>query len=195
MKLSRDELNFQENLGLEDDLDRLNMKESIEDGYNSQKDSGESSGFGMFGGNRKKSEYDSPEMKDATGAFKNLKWKVNYLVGRDGKTPCLTHRFIFNQNTVILNLYHPDVKELVKLSGKAPKLTGHWAVAMCLTDDSRILSFLSSESREDLLLADAMIKVNASNESKATFKENEFNKMRKSMRDLLRNAGFNFGLN
>ncbi|MBU2650990.1 MAG: ATP-binding protein [Bacteroidetes bacterium] len=192
LKLSKEEIDFQQNLGLADDILRLNKGKSSFEQYDRM---GESDGFGLFGGQGKISDYGTPEQKDAAKAFNNLTWKVNYLVSRDGKTPCLTHRFIINQNTVILNLHHPDVKELVNLTATAPKLAGHWAVAMCLTEDNRILSFLSAESREDLLLIDAMIKANTSSDSASILKVKEFKKMRKSIRDLLKDSGFDFGLN
>lgn len=192
IKLSKEEINFMDNLGFEDDILKVDKKESsfeLFDGFE------ESDGFSIFRREGKKSEFDSPEMNKAADIFRILKWKVNYLVSRDGKTPCLTHRFIINQNTVVLNLYHSDIKNLVKLSAKAPRLIGHWAVAMCLTEDNRILSFLTAETREDLLLMDAMLKVNATNESKTKLKTDEFKKMRKSIQDLLRDSGFDFGSN
>ncbi len=90
----------------------------------------------------------------------SLKWRVNYLVHRDGKTPCKTHRFILQGDTVVLNLNHSEVQKLMGLSEKDPNLAGHWATAMCLGDESRIfLDHIMPETREDLLMLDAMCKV------------------------------------
>ena len=98
---------------------------------------------------------------DAKLELEDIIWRVNYLVGKDGQTPNLSHRFLFQKNTVILNLNHPDIKELVYFSGENPKLAGHWAVALCLLDEKNILSHISAEAREDLLLLDAMAKAGA----------------------------------
>jgi hypothetical protein len=87
-----------------------------------------------------------------------LKWRGNYLVGRDGRTPCLSHRFLFRNSTVVLNLYHPDVEELVRLSQRSPDLASHWALAMCISEENRILPHLSPQAREELIMLDAMAK-------------------------------------
>jgi hypothetical protein len=194
-KLSKEEKDFMENLGLADDIFNLNKKKSPIESFDGFGGFEGSEGFGFFNDKENRLKYDSPEINESARAFRNLKWRANYLVGRDGKTPCMTHRFLINHNTVIMNLFHPDVKELVKLSATAPMLIGHWAVAMCLTEDNRILSFLSAESREDLLLMDAMLKVNSTNESKTKNRVNEFKKMRKSISNLFRDSELNFGLN
>jgi hypothetical protein len=90
-----------------------------------------------------------------------LKWRVSYLVQRDGKTPCRSHRFLVKGKTVVVNLYHPDVIRLLQLTEKAPALAGHWGLAMCLTDTNKILPHLTPAAREDLILADAMAKCGA----------------------------------
>lgn len=192
VKLSKEELAFQANLVLSIDVNKSKQKLSPS---NKMPGNGESDGFGFGGSLRRKSPYVNTETREAANAFKNLSWKVNYLVGRDGKTPCLTHRFIVNGNIVILNLYHPEIKELIKLSATAPMLAGHWAVALCLTENNRILSFLSAESREDLLFVDAIMKVNAGTECKTPLKKKEFKKLEDPIRDLLRDSGFDFDLN
>jgi hypothetical protein len=92
----------------------------------------------------------------------SLKWRVNYLVHRDGKTPCKTHRFILRGGRVVLNLNHSEVHKLVALSEKNPNLAGHWATATCLGDESNILlDHIMPETREDLLMLDAISKVGA----------------------------------
>jgi len=91
----------------------------------------------------------------------SLKWRVNYLVHRDGKTACKTHRFILRGDTVVLNLNHSEVQKLVALSEKDPNLAGHWATAMCLGDESRILEHITPETREVLLMLDALCKMEA----------------------------------
>ena len=149
-----------------------------------------------FGGKSSGKDYDATqEIKNAGEAFRQLSWKVNYLVGKDGISPAKTHKFILKENTVVLNLFHPEVKNLVTLSTKAPKLAGHWAVAMCLTEDNRILSSLTSETREDLLLIDAMAKVNSRDAQKPNINKSEIKKIRRSLWDLLRGGDSSFGLN
>ena len=92
----------------------------------------------------------------------SLKWRVNYLAHRDGKTACKTHRFILRGDTVVLNLNHSEVQKLVAFSEKNPNLAGHWATAMCLSDESRILlDHIMPETREALLMLDAISKVGA----------------------------------
>jgi hypothetical protein len=94
-----------------------------------------------------------------------LEWRVNYLVGRDGRTPCDTHRFLLKNNqVVVLNLYHPDIRDLVSLADRNAPLAGHFGLALCLTEDGRLLKHLTPEAREDLLVADAVAKCGARDE-------------------------------
>ncbi len=108
------------------------------------------------------------EMQKASQDIKDLVWRVNHLVECDGKTPCLRHRFMVKGNDVILNLHHPDVKRLVELSQNMPALAGHWAVAMCITENSSLLPHITREAREDLLLLDAMAKLTQGSPRKRT---------------------------
>jgi hypothetical protein len=85
-----------------------------------------------------------------------LKWRVNYLVQKDGSTPSRTRRFLLSGKEVVLNLYHDEVRQLLRLSEFAPSLAGHWALCMCLTDENRFMRHLSAETREELILLDAM---------------------------------------
>jgi len=86
----------------------------------------------------------------------SISWQVNYLVEKDGKTPSTANRFIFKNNTVILNLYNSDIQRLVQISETAPALSGHYALAMCLAENGKILPYLTAEAREELILMDAM---------------------------------------
>jgi hypothetical protein len=194
-KLSQEEINFETNLGFDDDFYHINKKSRFEQDFDGSNLFGEAAGFGFSDSNNYLSEFDQPDVKKVIDAFKQLRWRANYLVTRDGKTPCITHRFLVDGYDIILNLYHQDVKDLVLLSVVAPKLAAHWAVAMCLSDENKILSYLSSESREDLMLADALIKAAAPAESNAVKDNAELVKMRNSIRILLRNSGFDFGRN
>jgi histidine kinase/DNA gyrase B/HSP90-like ATPase len=99
------------------------------------------------------------EGMSAASDLASLKWRVSYLVHRDGKTPCRTHRFILRHNAVILNLNHPEVKRLIRFSEEDAALAGHWATAMCLCDESRVLDHITPEKRDDLLMLDAIGKV------------------------------------
>jgi len=96
------------------------------------------------------------ESRQARTELKNIKWKVNYLVDRDGRTPNLTHLFLLKNNLIILNLNHEEIRKLLNLSMSAPALAGHWAMAICLSEGDSILKHLTPEAREDLLLIDAM---------------------------------------
>ena len=99
------------------------------------------------------------EMQNAAQDIEDICWRVNHLVERDGVTPCLRHRFMVKGDDVILNLYHPDIKQLVELSRHLPALAGHWAVAMCITENSSLLPHITRAAREDLLLIDAMARL------------------------------------
>ena len=101
------------------------------------------------------------EIKKANMELENIGWRVSKLVERDGETPCTTHLYLFNHNTIVLNLYHPQIKQLVRLTEVNPILAGHWAMAICLLDDKNILPHVSPETREDLLLLDAMVRANS----------------------------------
>ena len=97
--------------------------------------------------------------KDAFGHYRDLaafKWRLSHLVQKDGKTACKTKRFLLKGKEVILNLHHEEVELLLRLSEKAPALAAHWAVSMCLTDGAEFMGHLSAETREELILLDAM---------------------------------------
>jgi hypothetical protein len=96
----------------------------------------------------------------ANSELNDLTWRLGYLVMRDGKTPCLAHRFLYNSNreSVVLNLYHPEIQQLVVLSERHPELASHWALAYCMTGEGRILKHIPAEMREDILLLDAISK-------------------------------------
>ena len=99
------------------------------------------------------------EAAQAQSDLAAIEWKVNYLVGNDGRSPCRTHRFLVRDDTVVLNLNHPEIARLFTLADHHPTLAGHWGLAIALTDPSqRILPHLSHEAREDLLVADAVAK-------------------------------------
>jgi hypothetical protein len=83
-------------------------------------------------------------------------WRLGHLVNKDGQTACRKKRFLVDRASVVLNLYHKEVDLLLKLSEKAPALAAHWAVCMCLTEGNLLMSHLSDETREDLLMLDAM---------------------------------------
>jgi len=188
-RLTEQDLKFQKGLGIDLEVLKNNLEPDPEKGQKASKN------WGSTGKSRIDLEDIPREIKDAGNDFGKLKWKVNYLVGNDGKKACKTHRFIVMNDTVILNLYHPDVKKLVKLSLVAPKLASHWAVAMCLTEDNRILSHLSSEKREDLLVLDALSKVDSSEQNDDKMNREELNRMKRSMWKTLRDQRFDFSEN
>lgn len=98
------------------------------------------------------------EVKTAKEGLLDIVWKVNYLVERDGITPCIRKKFMFRNNTIILNLYHSDIKEFVQMATLNPGLAAHWAIAMCLAD-KKVLPHISDEAREDLLIIDAITRL------------------------------------
>ncbi|OGL43899.1 MAG: hypothetical protein A2161_13280 [Candidatus Schekmanbacteria bacterium RBG_13_48_7] len=104
------------------------------------------------------------EAKIAEKDFSDLTWRVNYLVERDGVTPCDRRKFIYRGSVITLNLFHPEVKEFVHLSTLNPNLAAHWAMALCLAE-KKILSHISPEAREDLLMYDAMTRVRRNQEN------------------------------
>ena len=117
----------------------------------------------MVSGNRrmmKLSDYTgiSEEARTANRDLLDLVWKVNYLVERDGVTPCMRKKFMFRNNTIILNLYHSEIKEFVQMATLNPNLAAHWTMAMCLADN-KILPHISEETREDLLIIDAITRL------------------------------------
>lgn len=87
--------------------------------------------------------------------FSSLIWKVSYLMERDGITPCKSRKFMFREGRVVLNLFHSEIRQFIELSCINPKLAAHWAMAMCLSD-MKLISHITPEAREDLLLLDAM---------------------------------------
>lgn len=102
------------------------------------------------------------EIRQSFRDLASLRWRVGYLVGNNGVTPCRTHYFIIKQGTtIVLNLHHPEVGQLVALSERDPALAGHLALALCLTaSHGKILPQLTPDTREDVILADAIAKCN-----------------------------------
>lgn len=114
----------------------------------------------------------------------SLAWKVNYLVERDGKTSCYSRKFLITDRKIILNLFHPEIRQFVELSSSNARLAAHWAMAMCLSDP-KLLPHITPDAREDILLIDAMSRINADGD----FIENrEFASTNKSFMDFLRNC-------
>jgi hypothetical protein len=100
----------------------------------------------------------SEEARTANRDLLDLVWKVNYLVERDGVTPCLRKKFMFRNNAITLNLYHSEIKEFIQMATLNPNLAAHWTMAMCLADN-KILPHISEETREDLLIIDAITRL------------------------------------
>lgn len=134
-----------------------------------------------------------PEVEDYIGIceearlaeqdFRYLKWKVNYLVERDGKTPCYSRFFLLKEGRIILNLYNPEIRKLVEISCINPKIAAHWAFALCLSDP-KLLPHITPDAREDLLLIDAMGRIESDlnvliNKSEMDFDYIEFIRNRK----------------
>jgi hypothetical protein len=110
------------------------------------------------------------EAKTAERDLTDIVWKVNYLVEKDGVTPCRRKKFMYRNDTITLNLYHNEIREFVHLAMVNPNLAAHWAMAMCLADNN-ILPHISPEAREDLLIIDAMTRVENNQVSVGDVKE------------------------
>jgi len=102
----------------------------------------------------------SQESRQARCDLEHVSWRVNYLVERDGTTPCKSQKFLYKDSCVVLNLYHPEVDKLLTMSASLPALAGHWALALCLEGDKKILPHLTPEGREDLMRLDALVRSN-----------------------------------
>ncbi len=153
-KLGKMELTFQENLGFHPEA----LINSSLDTISSDSEPGGMGGMERFTELKERGFLETlcEESFEAQGELGRLSWKVSYLVERDGKTPNETRQFLQKDNVIILNLFHKRVKQLLKVSQKAPALAGHWAMAMCISEGNNILKHLTPEAREDLLLLDAM---------------------------------------
>jgi hypothetical protein len=90
----------------------------------------------------------------------SLLWRVGYLVERDGKTPCYSRKFLIRDMKIILNLFHPEIRQFIELSSVNARLSAHWAMAMCLSD-TKLLAYITPDAREDILLIDAMSRISA----------------------------------
>ncbi|MBN1895675.1 hypothetical protein JW906_14375, partial [bacterium] len=149
-ELSDQEKRFEQNLGIHPNARRIQQRDDEDSGPAlSEADMQRLSGVGA-------------EVKEAFQEVGKLVWKVNYVVERDGRTPCRNRRFFIRQNRVVLNLYHEEIRNLVELSVKSPflaSLAGHWAVAMCLVENRQILPHLTPETREDMMVVDGMSKL------------------------------------
>lgn len=101
----------------------------------------------------------SDNFSRAREEFKKFKWKLKYLLENDNKTPCTRLKFTLKNDTVTLNLYHPEISKLSILSEQYPELAGHFAMAICLTENNKALSHVAADIREDLILLDAMARI------------------------------------
>lgn len=99
------------------------------------------------------------ELDNANLQLQNIKWRVSRLVEKD-YSPCKSRLYLFQKNTIILNLYHTKIAELVALSDFNPALAAHFANALALLDKQSVLPDVNPETRESLLLVDAMSRVN-----------------------------------
>lgn len=115
------------------------------------------------------------ESMQAIEDLRDMKWGVNYLMDRDGETPCNTHMFIYRRGKIVLNLYHQEVQHLIELSKQAPALAGHWATALCLSDKRNVLPHLSDDVREDLLTVDAMLRAGEMGVDNPNFEDEDMN--------------------
>jgi hypothetical protein len=98
-------------------------------------------------------------ISSAETELRKIVWKTSYFMERDIKTPCTRLKFSYKNNAITLNLFHPEINQLLKLSEKSPALAAHWAMSLCLAEESKALGHFSPESRDTLLFLDALSKV------------------------------------
>ena len=187
-ELTEQQKTFEKNLGFHpglfspENVDLLDDIDDIDDGsMDSDSDPDDDSfiGQGFFN-----------EVEEACQDLSKLKWKASFLVEKDFKTPSQTHLFIYSNNTVILNLYHPLIAKLVELSSITPKLAGHWGVSLCLEDGRNVFPYLSADTREELLMLDGIAKLSEGRASKKLEQDRKafkqvFNNFKKNLNDSL----------
>ncbi len=128
------------------------------------------------------------ESREAIKSLEEISWRVNYLVHQDGRTPCKTQLFLYDNKTVILNLNHEEIKKFIALTGSSPALAGHWALAMCLTSGEKILPELSAQVREDLVLMDAIAKCGTKKIPELLEKEAKVDHANRAIQDFIRKS-------
>jgi hypothetical protein len=171
-ELSTLQKTFMENLGFHPELFRSAEPEGFEglDEYMSGVDDEAGDGFlgqGLI-----------DEVVEASQELAKMKWRVSFLVEKDFKTPSQTHLFIHVNDTIVLNLHHPLIKKLVRLTGTNPKLAGHWGISLCLEDGRNVFPYLSADTREELLMLDGMAKLHTDKAPGGLEEERKaFNKM------------------
>jgi hypothetical protein len=126
-------------------------------------------------------------INNAVEELRKMVWKTMYFVEKDFKTPCTRLKFIYKNNVITLNLFHPEINLFLNLSEKSPALAAHWAMSMCLSEENKALKHFTPESRETLLYIDALSKVGKLNPAELKRQIN------KGFNGLLRN--FNNNLN
>ena len=117
--LSPLEKKFQQYLGFHPSIVKMNFLDKQDKG----------GGSGIFGGGHNMS---AEELERLSGVFKEsreaikelekIKWRINYLVHQDGRTPCGTQLFLYYNETVILNLNHAEIKKFIELTEFSPAL-------------------------------------------------------------------------
>ncbi len=128
------------------------------------------------------------ESREAIKSLGEISWRVSYLVHQDGRTPCKTQLFLYDNKTVILNLNHEQIKKFIALTKTSPALAGHWALAMCLTSGEKILPELSAQVREDLVLMDAIAKCGTKKIPELLQKEAETDLTNRAIQDFIRKS-------
>lgn len=131
------------------------------------------------------------EQSQAENSLEEIEWRVNYLLERDGHTPCISRRFITKQDsTIVLNLNHPDVKMLCKLSSRDPLLAGHLGLEMVLSEGAKPFNHLTSAVKDSLILLDAIMKCGYEPDKTVSKKEIYNERLREFFRNISDN---NFG--
>ncbi len=184
-ELTEQQLTFEKNLGFHPILFSPNNTDILDDiddcSMDSDSDPDDESfiGQGFFN-----------EVEEACNDLSKLKWKASFLVEKDFKTPSQTHLFIYSNNTIILNLYHPLIAKLVELSTITPKLAGHWGISLCLEDGRNVFPYLSADTREELLMLDGIAKLHEGGSSKKLEQDRKafnqvFNNFKNNLNDSL----------
>jgi hypothetical protein len=127
---------------------------------------------------------DTVENNQAADDLADLEWKVNYLLERDGRTPCISRRFITKQSIIILNLNHQDVRMLCQLSKRDPLLAGHLGLEMVISEGAMPFNHLTSEVKDNLILMDAILKCGYEPDKTSQREEKISDKLREFLRNI-----------
>ena len=108
----------------------------------------------------------------------SLKFEVGYLINSSNSSPNTDYKFYYNNLLTVFNLNHPEIRHLINY--KDPKLAGHRALFIALTEKNGVLNDL----RFNPLIVDAILAVDLLARFNSQDK-NAFNQVLFNLNDLL----------